>query len=302
MTITAPEEITADAAALGAAASVFNQVHMIAGLPAKARSLLQSGEAAAVAAQKQAGKWLMPTAPVITPPTPPIATSIAPTPDIPVGAVLLDENFDGTTLNKKIWTPSISWQENNVTTDPANVIVNNGVILKLANPKSGGLITAQGKFSFLYGYTEWEVNIPSLAPDGGLPNWFAVWLDSVNSPNGQWNEWDIFEVLGLTNTSKGRFTSTLHYQSSKGEQFTQIVVDITPSDLLGSHTYGLNWYADGADIYVDKEKVGTITKGANTLAIPMWPMANIGCGTYGGQTVAPYELGIGYCHIFAPAA
>lgn len=304
MTLTATEEVTAEAAALAAAAQVFNQVHKLSGLSAQARSLLQTGEAAAVAAQKQAGKWLMPASPVITPtsPTVPTGSKSSPTPDVFVGAVLLDEEFAGTSLNTKIWTPSVDWQENNVRTDPANVLVNNALNLRLSSPTDGALITAQGKFSFLYGYAEFEVHIPSLAPDGGLPNWFAVWLDSMNLANGQWHEWDIFEVLGVSQQSRGRATSTLHYPSSSGELATQIVSDLNAGDLVGSHAYGINWYATGADFYVDTEKVGTITKGAATANVPMWPMANIGCGTWGGETVAPYELGVGYCRIWAQAS
>jgi hypothetical protein len=305
MTMSATEEVTAEAKALGSAANVFNQVHKLSGLSSQARSLLQTGEAAAVAAQKQAGKWLMPPSPVITPTSPgaPVGSpsGYAPTPDIYVGALLLEEPFAGTELNSALWTPSVTWQENNVRTDPANVIVNDGLTLRLSSPSDGGLITAQGKFSFLYGYTEWDVNIPSLAPDGGLPNWFAVWLDSLNASDGTWHEWDIFEALGLSQGSGGRATSTLHYPSSGSEQATMLVDGIEAGDLLGSHTFGLNWYATGADVYIGTEKVGTITKGANTANVPMWPMANIGCGTWGGQTVAPYEIGIGYCRIWAAA-
>lgn len=191
----------------------------------------------------------------------------------------LDENFDGTRLNDKVWTPRFPWdgpQPGQLQRyAPENVIVANGVASFKVEKKAGhenndstlgsreytsGLIQSYDKWTQLYGYFEARIKVPYVR---GL--WPAYWMmpDRGPSAGSQWQrrdtakgamEIDIMEVL--SEWGPGRNSVATHWDGygtdHKQWGTTQIYFGPTPD---GYHVFGLLWEPGKLTWYVDGKKV-----------------------------------------------
>ena len=192
----------------------------------------------------------------------------------------LDENFDGETLNDKLWTPRFPWdgpQPGQLQRyAPENVIVGDGVAsFKVEkrqghennDPKLGtreftsGLIQSYDKWTQLYGYFEARVKLPTAR---GL--WPAFWMmpdRGAASGADQWRrrdtgsgamEIDILEHL--TEWGPGRNNVALHWDGYGADHqswgTTQIYFGSTPD---GWHQFGLLWEPGKFTWYIDGKKV-----------------------------------------------
>jgi beta-glucanase (GH16 family) len=192
----------------------------------------------------------------------------------------LNENFDGTTLNDKLWTPRFPWdgpQPGQLQRyAPQNVIVADGVVSfkseKLlghenndpARPTreyTSGLIQSYDKFAQLYGYFEARVKLPTAR---GL--WPAFWMMPDRGAASGLNQWqrrdtgkgameiDILEHLA--EWGPGRNNVALHWDGygDKHQAWgtSHVYFGPTPD---GWHNFGLLWEPGKLTWFIDGKKV-----------------------------------------------
>ncbi|CAM2921831.1 glycoside hydrolase family 16 protein [Rariglobus hedericola] len=191
----------------------------------------------------------------------------------------LDENFDGTQLNEKLWTPRFPWDgpqpgqlQHYV---PENVTVANGVATFKVEKKFGhenndpklgtrayssGLIQSYNKWSQLYGYFEARIKVPYvrglwpaywMMPDRGAASGLDTWRRRDTGKGAM--EIDIMEIL--SEWGPGRNSVATHWDGygSDHKQWgtSQIYYGPTPD---GYHVFGLLWEPGKLTWYVDGKK------------------------------------------------
>jgi beta-glucanase (GH16 family) len=191
----------------------------------------------------------------------------------------LDENFDGTRLDDKLWTPRFPWdgpQPGQLQRyAPENVIVANGVASFKVEKRSGhenndpklgtrdytsGLIQSYGKWTQLYGYFEARIKVPYvrglwpaywMMPDRGAATGLSQWARRDTAKGAM--EIDIMEIL--SEWGPGRNSVATHWDGygSDHKQWgtTQIYYGPTPD---GYHVFGLLWEPGKLTWYVDGKK------------------------------------------------
>lgn len=192
----------------------------------------------------------------------------------------LDENFDGTALNSKLWTPRFPWdgpQPGQLQRyAPENVIVGNGVATFKVEKKFGhenndparptrnytsGLIQSYDKWTQLYGYFEARIKVPYVR---GL--WPAYWMMPDRGAASGLNQWqrrdtgrgameiDIMEIL--SEWGPGRNSVATHWDgygdAHKQWGTSQIYYPPTKD---GWHVYGLLWEPGKLTWFVDGKKL-----------------------------------------------
>lgn len=192
----------------------------------------------------------------------------------------LDENFDGSALDDKLWTPRFPWdgpQPGQLQRyAPENVTVSGGFARFKAEKLAGhenndpalgsreytsGLIQSYGKWTQLYGYFEARIKVPYVR---GL--WPAYWMMPDRGAASALNQWqrrdtgkgameiDIMEIL--SEWGPGRNSVATHWDGygSDHKQWgtTQIYYGPTPD---GFHVFGLLWEPGKLAWYVDGKKV-----------------------------------------------
>lgn len=225
----------------------------------------------------------------------------------------LDENFDGTALDAKLWTPRFPWDgpqpgqlQRYV---PENVTVANGVLSIKAEKKFGhenndpklgsreytsGLIQSYDKWSQLYGYFEARIKVPYVR---GL--WPAYWMMPDRGPaaGSQWQrrdtgngamEIDIMEIL--SEWGPGRNSVAVHWDGygSNHKQWgtTQIYYGPT-SD--GYHVFGLLWEPGKLVWYVDGKKTAELIND-RVSNVPSYLKFNIQMGGWATKNVDDANL------------
>jgi len=119
--------------------------------------------------------------------------------------LIINENFDGSGLNKNIWRPGLPYDGVDHLNDELehynekNVLINNGLCTLQATKDSNGTIYSgciTSNIGYKYGHTEARIKLPK-----GKGFWPAYWL---TSSDGRWPpEWDIFEVVNTKNEIYG---------------------------------------------------------------------------------------------------
>lgn len=221
--------------------------------------------------------------------------------------LVLDDEFNGTTLDSSKWTKG--WFGAGITPPvnsfelqcygPTQVTVNNGLNLTaisstntcggVSRPYLSGIITSQPSSGppplqqFTFGYFEAKVTLP--ASGGQIANWPAWWLNSQNNPTT--GEIDIMEGLS------GQACSTFH--NSSGQQ--QIC---SPANFAGTHVFGALWAAGSITWYYDNVQVGSpVTSGVTSS--PMYLVLNNATsnpGDFGGPTVIPANMQASWVHVY----
>jgi len=121
----------------------------------------------------------------------------------------------------------------------------NGVLQITAQPSGNSYVSdsllTDGNFSFLYGYVQASIRLPS-----GPGLWPALWLEASNHV---WPpELDMFEERGDQPNS---LLMTTHYIDSSGNNASNSTTFIGPDFSAGYHTIGLDWQPDRVTWYVD---------------------------------------------------
>lgn len=127
---------------------------------------------------------------------------------------------------------------------------------------TSGRFDTQGKVSFKYGYIETRIKMPA-----GGANWPAYWMLSDKITTEGWpvsGEVDIAEQGGH---QPWRDSAAVHYATSYnpgeccGNHVYQVGERITNVDYSSSfHTYGLGWWPDRMEFYVDGVLFWTLLK------------------------------------------
>jgi beta-glucanase (GH16 family) len=239
-------------------------------------------------------------------PPPRLRASTTPSPiGIPgTWTLVLDSQFNGTSLNKSIWRPGwfgsgttdpVSRREldcyssNNVTL-PADGTVHltvtntrsrcDGVTkpytsaLLSSNPRDG---RASGGFQFVYGALEARVRIP--ASGTRVADWPSVWMDGQTWPAD--GEGDIVE--GLTGQTCFNFHPT-----SRGSG------GCTAAAYTGWHTFAADREPGSVTYYYDGVKVGQI--GTGIAATPMYIV--LGIGVTAANPVVPTDMQVAYVRVW----
>lgn len=204
-----------------------------------------------------------PTSPNPTPAPSPATPTPNPTPAAappagPVGvtgswASTFTDEFDGASVDRTKWNPAYCKTMNNVTIDPANTTVADGVAtLRLAAGKGAMLTTSSvdgcGGTSSNYlfpvgGYAEARAYFPTTNA-GACANWPAWWVSGPSWPAA--GEHDIAEVL------EGQLTGNYHSPVGGPRTYSG------GSKWCGGwHVYGIHRLAASADLYWDGIKVAS---------------------------------------------
>ena len=155
-----------------------------------------------------------------------------------------DDEFSGTAVDRKIWTPYVDgWRSNHVTVYNRNVSVSGGnAVLKLVSPTEGAVLASKPWDGSKTGYTlpvgsyaEARIKFPGSGTT--IYNWPGWWASGPSWPAA--GEHDIAEGLG---------TMTVNYHSSSGKYNQGTIPGTWSNDF---HTYGLYRGAGFAEVYYD---------------------------------------------------
>ena len=226
----------------------------------------------------------------------------------------LDENFDGTRLDEKLWTPRFPWDgpqpgqmQRYV---PENVTVANGLLTIKAEKKSGhenndpklgtraytsGLIQSYDKWSQLYGYYEARIKVPYvrglwpaywMMPDRGRQSGLDAWRRRDTGAGAM--EIDIMEIL--SEWDPGRNSVAVHWDGygSDHKQWgtSQIYYGPTPD---GFHVFGLLWEPGKLTWFVDGKKVAEL-ENPRVSNVPSYLKFNIQIGGWATRNVDDANL------------
>jgi len=182
--------------------------------------------------------------------------------------LLWHDEFEGDTLNEKIWTREVrevGWTNNELqayTDSEDNSFVKDGcLILKAKDSGDGtytsGKVNSQNKADFQYGKVVARAKVPK-----GKGLWPAIWMMPTNEDYyGQWpkcGEIDIMEVLG---DDVARTYSTIHYGAPHAEQQgTYVINNVLKDGTFASdfHDYSVEWEPGEMRFYVDDIKILTV--------------------------------------------
>ena len=224
------------------------------------------------------------SAPAPTAPTAPPPASGAPAPDGGSAGpwhLVFDDEFNGSSLDSSRWTPywfSEGSTSNQTTMVSSNVAVSGGALqLSLRGP-TGGLVSSNGKFSFIYGYVEARIDLPGT---GSIGNWPAFWTDGQNWPVD--GEMDVMEGLGGA--------ACWHFHDSSGGPG-----GCAAGSFTGWHTYGADWEPGRVSYYYDGQLVGQISSGIT--AEPMYLILENSGGAWGGSRLDPATLQVDYVRVW----
>lgn len=214
--------------------------------------------------------------------------------------VVLDEQFNGGTLDASTWTAVESAFHGNNEQQyyhPSAVSVSGGrmVITSTNQPNHGwpytsGLVDTRGKLAQTYGRWEIRAKMPRTQ---GL--WPAIWL---LPDSGAWPpEIDIMELLGQDpfKVYMSNHWGVWPQHSWKTSSFAG------PDFSNGFHTFACEWYPGRIDFFVDG-----VMKARHTDAVPQVPMylimnTAVG-GNWGGYpdatTVFPQTLGVDWVKVY----
>jgi beta-glucanase (GH16 family) len=214
-------------------------------------------------------------------------------------SVVLDENFDGSALDTRIWNTCHWWGDEGCTISsndelewyrPEQVAVSDGVLRLTADriPTRGsdgkdyeyrsGMVTTgpvssdddQAKVSWTYGTVEARLRVPA-----GRGLWPAVWMLPVSRESKP--EIDILEVIGQ---DPGEVLMHFHPVDVNEEDIPGKTYRLHGKTLAeGWHTIGLDWQPERLTWFVDGREVWHL-RGDQVPDEPMYLVLNLAVGGF----------------------
>lgn len=206
---------------------------------------------------------------------------------------ILDEQFDGTTLDTERWNTCHWWDDGGCTIEsnhelqwylPSQVAVADGILRLTAakEPTTGtdgkqfeyrsGMVTTgpsdyqePAKFDFTYGRVEARVRAPA-----GAGLWSAIWMMPSTSESRP--EIDILESLG-NDPEEWIF----HFHPEDRERESDGHRTQGPSLSEGWHDIGIDWEPDRIRWFIDGDEVWSV-EGDHVPDEPMYLIANLAVG------------------------
>lgn len=161
-----------------------------------------------------------------------------------------DDEFDGNQVDQTKWTPH-NWQAVSKFYDPANVIVQDGMLrLRASAANRSGMIQTLGKFATTYGRIEASIRMPR-----GQGFWPAFWLrtpiTTLDDP-----EIDILEMWMTDRTDDLNDQYTIshnyHWENSDGEKLSSHSWVRGSTDYTaGFHRFAVEWEPGAIRWYID---------------------------------------------------
>ncbi|MCL2023993.1 MAG: glycoside hydrolase family 16 protein [Oscillospiraceae bacterium] len=236
--------------------------------------------------------------------------------------VVLEDNFDGNTLNEDVWMKSPHglrnteyWCDNMVRVENGECVVTAAVLddnVCDVCPASGDFtsgIETRGKLEQAFGYFEARVKYPK-AP--GM--WTAMWLQSntmsrLGNGGRDGSEIDIYESIFYANPTKTGMC--VHWDSYNNPWYRSVgtVVD-TGKDLYDDyHVWGLLWTPESYTFFLDGEPIwrtgaGGVAQVEEFLRLTVeirrgeWGPYGEPLGVFTATKDNPYEYFIDYVRIY----
>lgn len=140
------------------------------------------------------------------------------------------------------------------TSDPENVIVENGVLkITAKDDGAGGYTSARVKTEnlreFTYGRVEVRAKLPS-----STGTWPAIWALGANFETVGWPTCGEIDIMEQTGAEKNTVLSTVHFPGNSGGGG---ITDSTPlsTSTTEFHVYTVEWTADALKFWIDEEPV-----------------------------------------------
>ena len=232
----------------------------------------------------------------------------------PKRKLVWEENFDGETLNEKVWNieigdgcPNCGWgnNERQLYTDQNHRIEKGN--LKKKKKKDGDKYTStrintKSKKEFQYGRLEARAKLPL-----GHGLWPAFWMLGSNFKEVGWPKCGEIDILEYIGRDPHMVFTTLHTQDSHGNSINTKKTAISNIE-EGFHLYAIEWTTDKIDFFVDKDLVYTFqptVKNEDTWPFnkPFYFLVNMAIGgNFGGpavdDTVFPQEFIVDYIKVY----
>lgn len=230
------------------------------------------------------------------------------------GKLVWEENFDGKTLNDKVWNielgdgcPNCGWgnNERQLYTDKNHRLENGNLVItakKDGNNYTSTRITTKNKKEFRYGRLEARAKLPL-----GHGIWPAFWMLGSNISESGWPKCGEIDILEYIGREPHTVYTTLHTQDSHGNSINSKKT-LIPNIEEGYHVYAIEWTKDKIDFFVDKDLVYTFQpeiKNENIWPFdqPFFFIVNMAIGgNFGGpdvdDTVFPQEFLVDYIKVY----
>jgi beta-glucanase (GH16 family) len=204
--------------------------------------------------------------------------------------MLLDDEFDKSSLDTKIWYRCYSWAQaskgctnggnlelewyrsSHVTLAAGNLNLTATAQPQHGHPYTSGMVSTGGDpngsstFSYKYGYAEIRAKLPH-----GPGMWPAFWIVPSNRT---WPpEIDFMEYQGIQ--PRIDYVTT-HWGKDNHQSSTAVDTGVDLSQ--GYHTYGCDWEPDRITWYFDGRVIKTFTERAGIPHQPMYVLLNLAIG------------------------
>lgn len=173
-----------------------------------------------------------------------------------------EENFDGTTLNDKVWNFELGngcpnncgWgnNEKQIYTDGNHQIKDGNLIVtvnQFGDKYTSTRITTAGKKEFQYGRMEARAKLPV-----GKGIWPAFWMLGSNISKVGWPKSGEIDILEYVGREPHQVYTTLHTQDSHGDSKNSKKTEIKNIE-EGFHVYAIEWTKDKIEFFVDNKSV-----------------------------------------------
>lgn len=229
--------------------------------------------------------------------------------------LIFDENFEGTELNKDLWTfdlgdgcPQIcGWgnEESQIYTRNNHKVADG--FLTITARKEDSIFTStriktKEKFEFQYGTIEIRAKLPR-----GKGIWPAFWMLGSNIDEVGWPTSGEIDIMEFAGKDPELVHTTIHNQSGHGTS-AHTEVSIIENITEGFHTFKAVWTEQKIEFFIDNQKVYSYIPQEKT--VESWPfdqpffvLINMAVGGHFGgleidQSIFPQEYVIDYVKIW----
>lgn len=226
------------------------------------------------------------------------------------------EEFNGTTLNEKVWNYELGngcpnncgWgnNEKQVYTKDNHSLKNGYLVINVLKNDDGGYtstrITTAGKQEFQYGRMEARAKIPT-----GKGIWPAFWMLGANINKVGWPKCGEIDILEYVGREPHKVFTSLHTQDSHGNTINTKKTQIDNIE-EGFHLYAIEWTKDKIEFLVDNQSVYVFSpdnKDENIWPFnqPFYFLINVAVGgNFGGHdvdnSIFPQEFIIDYIRVY----